>query len=642
MFDAVNGALAQLIPTGCRPRARAATHSPSSPAGRPGEPFIYFELVVGTWGARPTADGNDGLCNPRATAANIPVEVAESEFPIRIERYGLVPDSGGAGRYRGGLAIERAWRTLAPDTTLQVRSDRQNHAPYGLAGGRRAACPRTSRERRRPRPSRRCSRPRSATAPSTTTAWPAAAAGETARARPGSGRRRRAQREGRRRERAEHYGVVLGADGSVDEAATAALRKERRRERPRAPPDAAEVERLAALDGLGLEPGEAEELLPVIASLTEFADVADRLDDALALPGRRGVIPVTARPRREPVQLLHPPLPGGGRGAGPLAGLAVGIKDNISLAGVPTTNGSHVRRARPSRRGCGRADPRRRRTIVGKLNMDDFGSSGLGETSAFGPARNPVDPTRSAGGSSGGSGSAVRAGEVELALGVDQGGSGRIPAAFCGVVAAKGTHGLVPSWGITHIDHTIDFVTPIARTVDGAARLLEVIAGGDWRDPQWVRADPIAVATRRPRRRGRRAAHRRAARERRPGRLRRGRAREPARRRRRARGEGAEVGDVAIPLWRDGLAMFLPYIGHLFADTFRSEGQGGSHLGAYDVDAMVAFARMRRDRAGSSAAGQGVARRRPARARARAGVPYARLHNARLALRRDVTAAFED
>jgi N-methylhydantoinase A/oxoprolinase/acetone carboxylase beta subunit/N-methylhydantoinase B/oxoprolinase/acetone carboxylase alpha subunit len=136
MFDAVNGALAQLIPHRV-PAAGEGGNSLAIFAGKDpaGEPFIYFELVVGTWGARPTADGNDGLCNPAATAANIPVEVAESEFPIRIERYGLVPDSGGPGRYRGGLAIERSWRTLVPDTTLQVRSDRQNHPPYGLNGG---------------------------------------------------------------------------------------------------------------------------------------------------------------------------------------------------------------------------------------------------------------------------------------------------------------------------------------------------------------------------------------------------------------------------------------------------------------------------------------------------------------------------
>jgi N-methylhydantoinase B len=67
--------------------------------------------------------------------ANIPVELAESDWPIMIERYGLVTDSGGAGRYRGGLAVERVWRALVPETAVHVRSDRQVHRPYGLAGG---------------------------------------------------------------------------------------------------------------------------------------------------------------------------------------------------------------------------------------------------------------------------------------------------------------------------------------------------------------------------------------------------------------------------------------------------------------------------------------------------------------------------
>jgi N-methylhydantoinase B/oxoprolinase/acetone carboxylase alpha subunit len=137
VLDAVNGALAQLVPE----RVGAAGEGGNTlaifgaerraGAGR----FIFYELVVGTWGGTPESDGNDGLTNPASLAANIPVEVAESEFPLRIERYGLVPDSGGAGRHRGGLAIERAWRCLTPDTSLIVRSDRAAHAPYGLAGG---------------------------------------------------------------------------------------------------------------------------------------------------------------------------------------------------------------------------------------------------------------------------------------------------------------------------------------------------------------------------------------------------------------------------------------------------------------------------------------------------------------------------
>ena len=133
-FDAINGALAQLVPD----RVPAAGEGGNTVVilgghGEDGEPFVYFELLVGTWGATPENDGNDGLSNPIATAANVPVEVAEAEFPIIIERYGLVPDSGGAGQHRGGLGLEKSWRPLVP-TSLLIRSDRQRHPPYGLMG----------------------------------------------------------------------------------------------------------------------------------------------------------------------------------------------------------------------------------------------------------------------------------------------------------------------------------------------------------------------------------------------------------------------------------------------------------------------------------------------------------------------------
>jgi N-methylhydantoinase B len=135
-LDAVNGALAQLIPH----RVGAASEGGNTLAvfgaeREDGSRFIFYELIVGTWGGTPQHDGNDGLTNPASLAANIPVEVAESEFPIRVERYGLVPDSGGDGTFRGGLAIERVWRCLTPNTSLIVRSDRAAHAPYGLQGG---------------------------------------------------------------------------------------------------------------------------------------------------------------------------------------------------------------------------------------------------------------------------------------------------------------------------------------------------------------------------------------------------------------------------------------------------------------------------------------------------------------------------
>jgi N-methylhydantoinase A/oxoprolinase/acetone carboxylase beta subunit/N-methylhydantoinase B/oxoprolinase/acetone carboxylase alpha subunit len=137
--DTMNGALAQIVPD----RVPAAGEGGSTLAwfaGRiDGEPFVFNELLVGTWGGRPVSDGNDGLANPCASIANVPIEIAESEWPVVVERYGLVPDSGGEGRYRGGLAVERVWRCLTADTLLQVRSDRQTHRPYGLAGGGKGA-----------------------------------------------------------------------------------------------------------------------------------------------------------------------------------------------------------------------------------------------------------------------------------------------------------------------------------------------------------------------------------------------------------------------------------------------------------------------------------------------------------------------
>ena len=128
--------LAQLIPDRVAAAGEGGNTLAIFGAERPeGGRYVFYELVVGTWGATPEGDGNDGLTNPASLAANIPVEVAESEFPIVVERYGLVPDSGGAGRHRGGLAVERVWRCLTPSTSLIVRSDRVAHPPYGLAGG---------------------------------------------------------------------------------------------------------------------------------------------------------------------------------------------------------------------------------------------------------------------------------------------------------------------------------------------------------------------------------------------------------------------------------------------------------------------------------------------------------------------------
>ncbi|MEZ5102307.1 MAG: amidase [Thermoleophilia bacterium] len=175
-----------------------------------------------------------------------------------------------------------------------------------------------------------------------------------------------------------------------------------------------------------------------------------------------------------------------GADSGPLKGVEVGIKDCISVAGVPMMNGCQVFEGfvpdvdatvvtRLLDAGA---------TVVGKTNAADCSFSGSGHTCAHGPVRNPRRPTHSPGGSSKGSGAAVAAGDVTMALGADQGGSIRIPGAWCGIVGMKPTYGLVPYTGCMMIEMTLDTCGPMTDTVESAARMLSAIAGPDPLDPR--------------------------------------------------------------------------------------------------------------------------------------------------------------
>lgn len=171
---------------------------------------------------------------------------------------------------------------------------------------------------------------------------------------------------------------------------------------------------------------------------------------------------------------------------GPLRGKRIALKDTICLAGVPMMNGSSIMEG---------YTPEIDATIVtrlldagaviaGKAHCENFCLSGGSHTGAKGPIHNPWKRGYSAGGSSGGSAALVAAGEVDMAIAGDQGGSIRIPSSNCGVYGMKATHGLVPYTGVMPIEQTIDHVGPVTRTVADNALMLEVLAGEDGLDPR--------------------------------------------------------------------------------------------------------------------------------------------------------------
>lgn len=133
--NVVLGALAQALPDRV-PAAESGGDTGVSIAGyADGKAFVLLEFLFASWGGRPFADGVDGTSSIVVNFSNNPAEVIEAELPIAIERYEFVPDSGGLGQFRGGLAIERHYKLLTKQATLQLRSDRRIIGPYGLQGG---------------------------------------------------------------------------------------------------------------------------------------------------------------------------------------------------------------------------------------------------------------------------------------------------------------------------------------------------------------------------------------------------------------------------------------------------------------------------------------------------------------------------
>lgn len=135
MIDCLFGALAKAVPDKVAADSNGGATIPTISGWKDGEAYVFCETFMGAWGAAHNHDGAEGVPHIGANQSNVPIELIEANYPIRIERYGLTQDSGGAGKYRGGLAVHREYRFLDGTGVLNIRSDKRDHPPHGLFGG---------------------------------------------------------------------------------------------------------------------------------------------------------------------------------------------------------------------------------------------------------------------------------------------------------------------------------------------------------------------------------------------------------------------------------------------------------------------------------------------------------------------------
>src|SRR5687768_4310836 len=245
-------------------------------------------------------------------------------------------------------------------------------------------------------------------------------------------------------------------------------------------PNPAALAAVADAYGLKLSAADVASFSPMVHGLLSSWDVVEDLyaRSAPVAPKRQWTRP---EPADNPYNAWYVTTDITEGGEGPLAGRTVAVKDNTMVAGIPMMNGSTTLEGFVPTRDATMVSRllAAGATITGKAVCEDLCFSGGSHTSRTGPVRNPWDLARSAGGSSSGSAALVASGQVDVALGGDQGGSVRIPSAYSGTVGHKPTFGLVPYTGAFPIELTIDHLGPITRTVADAALVLGVLAGED-------------------------------------------------------------------------------------------------------------------------------------------------------------------
>ena len=348
---------------------------------------------------------------------------------------------------------------------------------------------------------------------------------------------------------------------------------------------------------LSMSQGEVAEYLEVLEGTFEAYDRVNQLPDYLPpvrYPRTPGYRPGA---NENPLNAWAVKTEVRGASHGPLSGKRVVLKDNICLAGVPMMNGASTLEgyvpdidATLVTRILDAGG-----TIVGKAHCEYFCLSGGSHTSALGPVHNPYKHGYSAGGSSSGCGALVAAGEVEMAIGGDQGGSIRMPASYSGCYGMKATHGLVPYTGVMPIEATIDHAGPMTATVGDNALLLEVIAGADELDPRQydVQVEKYSYTT----------GLGRGVSGMRIGLVTEGfgwpssepdvdaKVREAAER---LRGAGAIIEPVSIPMHRDGSAIWTPIaLEGLVAQMMHGNGMGFNWKGLYTTSLLDAHANWR-------------------------------------------------